>query len=196
MCIRAAGGAAMLLDHLDLADRAQRLLRAVPDEAFSSGAITNIRFPAAAPDRVRSIEAIETLESSHPRVSHADLMAGVRRCGETEEHVAMCLSGRTGEARAGANSSLAVEEIGATLAVLGEFGAAADVVRSPALDVGHRKGLMIVLAIELVRRDRIDAAKEIVSELAAGESDPWSDVHLALGLGGRTPWSGYPYPDF
>ena len=196
---RVLAESATLLEHADVTGRAQAVLRRAPDSAFLAGAITNIAGAGAGPgavERLRATRSVDEIARDHVTVTVTELKARLRRWAETEPHVAMCLSGRQRDAVATADSSRMVAEIAATLAVLGDIDAARALLRHPALDASHREGLLVVLMIESARRGRTDGVGGNESSADLGELGAWSRVHLALGLAGRDPWAGYPFPDW
>jgi hypothetical protein len=194
--IRALGCAAVLLGQNDIADRAVRLLRVTPDQAFWAGAITNIELPMTVPVGMRTIDTLESLQKQHPPFRAEDIVERIRANANDDEHLALCLEGRFQEARAKATSGLKLEEVGDTLAVLGGFDAAVSISRNPALDDFRQRGVRFVLVIELFRRGRIAESGAILAELESAGLQAGERVHLALGFAGREPWSGYPYPDW
>jgi hypothetical protein len=196
MCIRAFAKAATVLRQRDCANRAIRLLRAAPDGAFLGGMITNIELPKTVPDGMRTVDMPEKLEEKHPPYREEDIVGRIRSCARTEEHFALCLEGRFQEARSKSGAGVRLEEIGDTLAVLGEFSAAISVARDPALDDFRQRGVLFVLVIELFRRGRVEESEAILAELESSGLDAWERIHLALGFAGREPWKGYPYPDW
>jgi hypothetical protein len=196
LCIRALGSAAKVLDQNEIADRAFRLLRAAPDGAFWAGMITNIELPETVPGRMRTVDPPAELEGRHPPYRADELVERIRSCASTEKHFALCLEGRFLEARALAGSGVRLEEVGETLAVLGEFDAARSVASDPGLEALRQRGVRFVLVIELFRRGRLDEAGALLAELESAGLGAWERVHLALGFAGREPWGGYPYPDW
>lgn len=196
LCIRALGSAAIVLGQHAVADRAARLLRSAPDGAFWAGAITNVEPPAMVPERMRTLGPTQLFEVRHPPYRAEELIEEIRSWGATEKYIALCLEGRFQEARAVAGSGRRLEEVGDTLAVLGEFDAAQSVASDPALEAFRRQGVRFVLVIELFRRGRADEASALLAEFESRGLDVWSRIHLALAFGGRVPWCGYPYPDW
>jgi hypothetical protein len=196
LCIRALGSAAKVLGQHDVADRAVHLLRAAPDGAFWAGMITNIELPETVPERMRSFEPPAELESRHPAYRADQLVERIRSDASTEKHFALCIEGRFQEARALAGSGRQLEEVGDTLAALGQFEAARSVASDPALETFRQRGVRFVLVIELFRRGRVDEAGVLLAEMESAGLGAWERVHLALGFGGREPWGGYPYPDW
>jgi hypothetical protein len=196
LCIRALGSAASVLGQREIADRAVRLLRAAPDRAFWAGMITNIELPATVPERMRTVEAVAELETRHPLYQEEELVGRIRLSAATERHFALCLEGRFQEARTLAGSGVRLEEVGDTLAVLGEFDAARNIASDLALEPSRQRGVRFVLVIELFRRGRVQEAGALLADLESAGIGVWERVHLALGFSGREPWGGYPYPDW
>ena len=196
MCIRALANAATALRQQDFSDRALQLLRAAPDGTFWAGMITNIKLPKTVPESLRTVNTPEKLEEAYPPYRKEDIVGRIRSCARTEEHLALCLEGRFQEARSNAGSGVRLEEVGDTLAVLGEFSEALSVARDPALNDVRQRGVLFVLLIELFRRGRIEESEAILAELKAAGLGAWERIHLALGFTGREPWRGYPYPDW
>ena len=195
-CIRALASAAAVLGLYDIAERALSLLRKAPDGSFFAGMITNFELPKTVPERLRTVDALETLEEQHPHYREQEIVGRIRSNAATEEHFALCIEGRFQEARSKADSGVRLEEVGATLAVLGEFDAALSVARDPLLESFRQRGVLLVLVIEFFRRDRIENSEAILAELESPGLGAWERIHLALGFAGREPWGGYPYPDW
>lgn len=196
LCIRALGSAAKVLGQHQVADRAVRLLRAAPDRAFWAGMITNMELPETVPERMRTLEPPAELEYRHPPYRADELVKRIRSSALTEKHFALCLEGRSQEARTLAGSGVRLEEVGQALAVLGEFDAARRVASDPTLEAFRQRGVQFVLVIELFRRGRMDEAGALLAELEPAGLGAWERVHLALGFAGREPWGGYPFPDW
>jgi hypothetical protein len=189
LCIRALGSAAQVLGQQGVADRTLELLRAAPDRAFWAGMITNIEIPGSVPDRMRAIEPPAELEDRHPTYRTDRLFERIRSCAVTEKHLALCLEGRCQDARVLAGSGLRLEEVGDTLAVLGEFDAARSIASDPALEPFRQQSVRFVLVIELFRRGMVEEAGALLAEVESAGLGAWERVHLALGFAGREPWS-------
>ncbi len=196
LCIRALGGAARVLGHYEVADRAAGLLRAAPDGAFWSGMITNIDRPETVPERMRTFGPPAELEKRHPPYREDELVERIRSLASTEKHFALCLEGLVHEARGVAGDGVRLEEVGDALAVLGEFEAARNIARDPALQPFRQQGVRFVLVIELHRRGQVEEASAHLAELDSAGLGAWARVHLAWGFAGREPWGGYPFPDW
>ncbi len=195
-CIRDLASASAVLQQNDVAERACRLLRAAPDEAFWAGAIANFELPKTVPEGLRSGDRLENLEKKHPPYREEEMIGRIRSYATTEEHFALCLQGRFEEARSKAVSGIRLEEVGDTLAVLGDFDGAMSVAREPLLEPFRQRGVLLVLAIEFFRRGQFERSEVVLAELESSGLGPSERIHLALGFVGREPWGGYPYPDW
>ncbi len=194
-CLRDLAGAARLLGEHATAARGLRLLRAVPDAAFLP-VLANFDLPGTVPKGLRAIPSVIELEEAHPPYREETITSQITAHAKSEPHIALCLDGRIHEARSAAETDLALAELGATLAVLGEFDATHGVLRDPVLPESRRSGIWMVLAIELFRRGRCTEAQSVLTEFESSGLDSWCRIHLALGFAGREPWCGYPYPDW
>lgn len=197
LCLRAAGGVATVLGEYEVVERAIQLLSEAPDGAFWAGMITNIQLPETLPERMRTIGPIKELEEQYPQYSEDKLVGRVQSYATCQKYLALCLEGLLQEARVLASSGLQFEEMGAALALLGEFDAASSIASDPNLESFRQRGIKFVLVIELFRRGRIEEATRFLSELESDEGiNAWDRIHLALGFAGREPWGGYPFPDW
>jgi hypothetical protein len=194
LCLRAFANASAVLAQHDLAGRALRLLRAAPDEAFWAGMITNVELPKNVPERLRTLDPPDELEKRRPRYCEEDIASRIRSYARTEGHIGSCLDGRIEEACK--LTGVKLEEVGATLAVLGNFDAALSVARDPLLEGFRRRGVLLILVIEFFRGNQLETCQAILTELESTGLDAWDRILLALGFGGREPWCGYPYPDW
>ena len=192
--LRALAGAAKLLDEHEIAAQALRVLRGVPDTDPWQGFLTNLDPPHVVPESLKTAPSMTELEEAHPLYQEDAIIGRIRAYAESAPHIALCLGGRIDEARSAAADDLAQAEVGATLAVFGEFDAALRVANDPTLPASRKTGISLVVAIESFRRER--PSEDILSELEPLEPDPWHRIALALGFAGREPWSGYPYPDW
>jgi len=194
-CIRALAAASSVLGLPDIAERALSLLRAAPDGAFFAGMITNFELPKTVPDRLRNVGAPGELESQHPVYCEEAMVGRIRANARTEGHFALCLEGKAQEAQSN-SAGLTLEEVGATLAVLGDLDSALRVARDPRLEPFRQRGVLLVLVIETFRRGQVDTCEALLTELESSGAGAWDRVSLALGFAGREPWRGYPYPDW
>ncbi len=195
-CIGELANVSLVLGQRDVAERALRLLRAAPDVAFSAGMITNIELSKTVLERLRTVDPLEKLEDQYAPYREEEIVGHIRSYARTEEHLALCLEGRTEEARSTAGSGLRLEEVGVTLAVLGEFDAALSVARDPLLEHFRQRGVLLILVIEFFRRGQMEYFEAILAELESSGLGPWDRILLALGIANREPWTGYPYPDW
>ena len=193
-CIRALANASAVLGQNDMAERALRLLHSAPDDAFWAGMITNFDLPKIVPERLKTIKSPDE-GKDHPPYCEMDIMDRVRSYAKTEEHIRLCLEGKVQEARSKAKE-VKLEEVGETLAVLGDFDGALSVARDPLLEPFRQRGVLLVLVIEFFRRGRVEACEEMLTELEVSGLGAWDRIFLALGFAGRVPWGGYPYPDW
>jgi hypothetical protein len=104
----------------------------------------------------------------------------------------LCLRGDTAAAIAAAKNDLDYEEIADTLAALGRFDEAINLIDSLPVSHDRRDGVRVVVLIEKCRR--------LVPGFA-GEIDRFNPVdfdrlHVILALAARRPWQIYPYPDY
>lgn len=192
--LRALADAAKLLNEHEIATRALRLLRGIPDADFWRGGLMNFDPPSVIPESLRTARPIMELEKAHPPYREDAIIGQIRAYAVSAPHIALCLSGRIEEARLAAGDDLANAEVGATLAVLGDCAAALRVANDPSLPAERKVGILLVVAIESFRRGR--PSEDVFKELEQSEPDPWHRISLALGFAGREPWSGYPYPDW
>jgi hypothetical protein len=195
-CIRALASAATLLGREAVAQRAIRLLRETPDEAFWAGAITNIQLPAVVPEELRRIGSPEELENRYPAYRRENIIERIRSFAVTDKHLAPCLDDHYQEALTKAVSGWRLQDVGVTFAVLGEFDAAQSLARDPGLDDAMKQGLLLVLVLEFFRSERIEEFQAALAELESAGLDEWRRIYLALGIAGREPWGGYPYTDW
>lgn len=199
MVLRSLAGVAQVLGQVQIAERARALLRTAPDEAFWANLITNIEPTKAGTERLRSMDSREQLEARYPLYVEDEIIEWIRRCARSEPHLALCLEGRVADAIAVAVANAdgrLLEEVGITMACLGEFDAAINIARDPALEAFRQGGVRYVMVFETHRRGRLEQSAAILAELASDRLSRWEHLQLALGFSGRVPWGGYPYPDW
>jgi hypothetical protein len=195
--IQDLGNAARVLGHQDIADRAIRLLEVAPeDNSFWVNAITNIPLSARKARGKWTLTEMAELEKRYPLFSADRIIERIRSSGNRDKHLRLCLQGKHQEACNHAKSGLKLEEVGVTLAVLGEFAAAQSIADDPALENVRRGGVRYVLRIEWFRHGHLDEIRDWLAEHESKNLDASAHAQLALALGGREPWSGYPYPDW
>ncbi len=196
LCIRQLGRVAMALGHQEVCERAILLLQVAPAEAFLAGMITNIQLPATPPEGMRTLGSYEEWKDRFPPYQEEKTVEHVKSSAASEEHLALCFEGRFMEARAKAGSGRHLEEVGVTLAILGEFDNAKSIACDSVLEAFRQQGVWLVLVIELFRRRRTEESTTLLKELESAGLDTGDRIHLALGFAGREPWGGYPYPDW
>lgn len=141
---------------------------------------------------------LEDAERASPVKSTDDILAGIRRSCHNEPHLMLTIDGKVDEAFAlqGSSSDLRQSEIAATVALLGNLPRACELTEAIG-NSSYREGPWIAIAIEAFRRGDSPMLDRALDALGSDESrSPWTSLHLALGLMGREPWVGYPYPDF
>jgi hypothetical protein len=157
--------------------------------------ITNCKLPKTVPDRLRNVGTPDELEKRHPPYHEETIVGRIRSYSQAQGHFALCLEGNAQEAQSNA-TGLPLEEVGDTLAVLGDFDSAMLVARDSRLESFRQRGVLLVLVIEFFRRSRIHSCEAILNELESSGLSAWNRISLALGFAGREPWGGYPYPDW
>ena len=185
-CIRAAASVAKLLGEQALLGRALPLLHRGTEKR------------GWAPDvlqRMRSIWALAKLEQWHRPYREEELLARVKDLAKEEPHFGFCLEGRFEEACQRFGSGQELQEIAATLALLGDCETALRFAHER-VPPNRRKGVLLVVIVELWRRGQVDRLTSVLAEAEAMGLDAWDRLQLALGFAGREPWKGYPYPDF
>ena len=184
MCARELAAAATVLGERDIAKRALRLLRSVPDKLFFLGAITNYELPKKVPASLRTIERGEALQAKYPPYSEEKLLETLHRLARTEKYIAMCLDGSMkAEMLAGA-SEMTISDICSILVALGRFDESRDIDRACGpVDTIH---VGMVRAIELYRRGRHDEALLELNELESLPINGWTRITLALGFAGKS----------
>jgi hypothetical protein len=114
---------------------------------------------------------------------------------KNEPHIALCLEGKYEEALKQAVNDLALEDIAATQAVLGDFIDAQETLKKIKARNSARD-MLEVFIIEKFRRDEMKDVFALLEELRAKQIDLWEYIHLAFGFAGYEPWGGYPYADY
>jgi hypothetical protein len=153
----------------------------------------------------RAARSVEELERDYPLYQESRILDMMQAAALREPHLALALEGRYDQALANAEWATEVEEIGETRAVRGDFEGAVlclQLLAEPGckhFGVGfesRQKALLVVIAIELFRRGLNEQAQIVLSDLESRRIESWYRVNLAVGLAGREPWQGYPYPDY
>lgn len=114
---------------------------------------------------------------------------------KNEPHLALCLDGKYEEALKYAVNDLALEDISATQAVLGDFNDAYETLKK--IKTRHSaRDMLVVFIVEKFRRNEMEDVLALLDELRVKQIDLWEYVHLAFGFAGYEPWGGYPYADY
>jgi len=93
-----------------------------------------------------------------------------------------------------AKSDLDLEEVGEAQAMLGRIDAA---YKTAARLPPYRRHLVLLVAcIEASRQGKTKQSDELLAELRTIGMGAWNLLAVALGLGARMPWDGYPFPDW
>jgi len=114
---------------------------------------------------------------------------------KNEPHIALCLEGKYEEAFKCAANDLALEDIAATQAVLGDFTDAQETIKKIKTR-NSAKDMLVVFIVEKYRRNEMKDVFTLLQELRDRQIDLWEYIHLAFGFAGYEPWGGYPYADY
>jgi hypothetical protein len=177
-------GAARLLSEEDLCLRAAHLLPKAPLNPF--------RLPGNF-KQFRKVPPLRELKKRYPTYDKSLILSSVYK---PSPHIVACLEGRYEDAVSQTHKELDLEEVGATLAIMGEFEWALRVAGDEKLPAFRQRGVLMVLVIEMFRYGRLDQFQEIFAEFEASGIGPDMCTWLARGFMGRLPWVGYPYPDW
>ena len=194
ICIRSLAGVAALLGQLEVSERATILLQTAPDEAFPAGAIGNAEYTADGVERLRHLDSPERLQQMYRVYVESEVVGRIESHARSDKHLALCVEGRAEEARNTAGAGLPLEEVGVALAALGDLKGAMQVARDPRLEAFRQRGVLFVAALEYFRGGRAQEGEKFLAESDA--LNAWSRMQLALAIGGREPWGGYPFPDW
>jgi hypothetical protein len=188
LAAKAAYETALLLGREDLCDRLRSILSQVSWDQYLAGAIMSF-----APVRTGKPISFPSLTEVEGRYPIFDPLYGERvmRCGQP--HLEFCADRDYDAAFGVAQSPLEFEDIVACQALQGELDQAIASLDRLA-EVGRRADVSMVIAIELVRRDRYPEAMQCLMRLEPLRD--WTLVHLALGFCGRIPWTAYPFADY
>jgi hypothetical protein len=118
----------------------------------------------------------------------------VREWSASSGRLGLCVRGQDNEALAMARSDVEVEEIGEAQAVAGRIDAACKT--ADRLPPFRRKLILLVACIEASRQGNARQSDALLAELRNIGLGAWDLLALALGLGDRMPWGGYPFPDW
>jgi len=113
-----------------------------------------------------------------------------------EPHIAFCLDGKYANAIQYAVNDLALEEIAATQAVLGDFSAAEETLKLIRTRDNAEQMLVIIFIVEKYRRNEMEDVARLLDHIKIKGASLWDYVHLAYGFAGYEPWGFYPYADY
>lgn len=190
---RRAGGIAGLLERPDLVRRLEAVIAGLTVKDLLKGAITNFELSTIDAARPVELASPEDTARDYPRCDDQALIEQMRTYGGL--HVRLCLEGDVNRATQVATTSLELEDIGCTLAAMGQFDRATSFIDAATLGerVGARKHVRCVILLEKCRRGHPDfpAALQQAS-LHGGDAEQC----VILALAGRLPWRGYPFCDY
>jgi hypothetical protein len=194
-----ASGLCALFGRPDLAARLADVLSDAPAVDLFKHAITNIDPATVNVDAFRRPRSAVEVERAHPPCSHEALIGQLRTQAEgdaaSEEprhHLALCLTGDVDGAMRAARGELALEEVAATLVVLGQPERATALIDAQPVSDYRRQAIRFVILAEACRRRLLGFAPAV----RATESRGHSRVPVILALAGRLPWAGYPFSDW
>lgn len=137
-------------------------------------------------------------EREFPLMTTDDCLAGIRRTCRDAPHILYVLDGRLDEALALPTASLPLgqSEIAGTVALMGDLARARNLTEAID-DPSYREAPLVAIAVEAFRLGEDEMLQDALDALGNGDTrSPWISMQLALGLMGREPWAGYPYPDY
>ncbi len=193
--IRQLGGLARLLEEGDLVKQAQYLLRKSPDKSFWLDAALDVRRPSPVPDWMLEVPPVQEIEDQFPLYRESQISNIIRTVARASRHISFCQYDKYSDAIALAQSEKALHEIAATQAFRGDFDAAQRLMLERIKAPARKKGILIVLVVELFRRGHPDLARWVLIELQYHGLNARNNLHLALGFAGRQPWWNYPFPE-
>lgn len=186
-----AGGIAGLLGRPDLAARLGVLTSRFTLGDVLGGALTNIDLATVDLARPCSAWSSDDAARHHPACDDASVLQ--RMASEPTDHVRLCLAGDVDGAARAARDRLSAEDVGATLAALGQFDrATAFVDAHPAADDRARAHVRFIVLLETCRRAPAGFGGAIRRAQPAG----FDRLHVIAALAQRLPWPGYPYSDY
>lgn len=190
--VRRAGGIAGLLDRPDLVSRLETVMSHLTVEDVFRAAITNLdeHEREVRATRLFRFESPEEISRQHPECDDASIIDRMK--AQADVHVLMCLKGDVHGATETATSKLALEDIGCTLAAMGQFERATAFIDSQAVEDTSRAAVRHVILLEKCRRGHAGIVEVIQLANLQGEGR----LRVVLALAGRLPWVGYPYSDW
>jgi hypothetical protein len=194
--LRSLGDAAVMLDQTDVAERVRYLLDRTPDELFFAGMLTNFALPSTAPKSMRELSSKELAEKKRPSFNRDAFVARLWAMAATENHIKYVLEGKIDQAVAAAKCDRELEEVPLTMVVLGDFENALSVAEKAPLEPFRRESVRFVMLMELALRGRHEESAKLLADFESTGFYAGARIQLALAIGGREPWAGYPYPDW
>jgi hypothetical protein len=189
------GSVANLLGHRDVLKRVELLLAKLTAADLFRGGITNSdwhKLDSRELDRLRRVEPAETFGADHPIYDRAFPVPDLQKYSQDPTHLQLCLQGNTAGALAAVKSDLDYEEIADTLAALGRFDEAVNLIDSVPVSRDRRHGVRVVVLIEKCRR----LVPGFADEVARFNPVDFNRLYVILALTARRPWPIYPYPDY
>jgi len=190
LLVRQAGGIAGLLGRPDLSARLGVIISGLAIENIFGGAVTNLDRSDIDATRLARIKSPPEISREHPFCDDDFLIARMK--SQTDHHLQLCLQGDIQGALQAATSERALEEIGCTLAALGQFEHAASLIDAQPVEDRARMAVRFVTVLEKCRRGHADFRQP----LQQARLDGFDRLCVALALAGRLPWIGYPYSDW
>ena len=178
-----AGGAALFLHDQEIFRRFETVWDETPKADYGRG------------------QSLQSMTDRHVKdcreMNRAQLIEYLREMAP--ERVLPCLEGPHAVARAlaQARTALDIEEIGCTLAALGNYDLAREVAGHKQLEDFRTRSILWVIEAERLRDgvplEAIDLSVLGLTEQGIG---PWYASYIALCVLQRLPYNGYPYPDW
>lgn len=184
-----ASDAARVLGFSAHAARLDAILSTVTVADSLRGAITSIEITNDMKAKPLPRRTLEEIEHAYPQFRSSYMSDLLSKGGD---HLQLCLDRNYEAALSKATCELDEVEVALAQLLLGDFQAARlSFQRFPT----RQHDMLVVLAIELYRRNCFNEAEEIYSALLDRDST-WTPIHLAVGVSGRVPWPQYPFPDY
>jgi hypothetical protein len=189
------GSIANLLGHQEILKPVESLLAKLTAADLFGAAITIIdwqNLDSRQLNRLRSVEPADTFGAAHPVYDRASPVPDLQKYSLDFPHMQLCLQGNTAAAVAVAQTDAAYEEIANTLAALGRFDEAVNLIDSLPVSRERRRGVSVVVLIEKCRR----LVPGFAGEIDRFNPLDFDRLHVILALAARRPWQIYPYSDY
>ncbi|MDB5329416.1 MAG: hypothetical protein JWP03_567 [Phycisphaerales bacterium] len=188
--IRMAGGVAALVGRHDLTTRLGAIISGMTVEDLLCGSITNIDPKTVDTNRPLKLPSLDAAGRQHPECDDDSIIERMKT--QVDVHVQLCLNGDVDSAKQAASSPLALEDIGCTLAVMGQFDRANDFIDAQKVDAGMKSQVRFVILLEKCRRE----LPGFIEAVRQARHKGYEQLHVILALTGRLPWTGYPLSDW